>query len=631
MALEHLLNVGEAFPAPEALRRSANPQDVAAERKRSLEDPEGFWGAWAKRFRWTQPWSKVFDWQYPDHRWFVGGKTNAVDNALDRHADGPRKNHTALICLGEDGSERRVTYAELREMVSRLASGLRGLGVGTGDRVLIYMPLTLEGVVSMLAVARLGAIHSVVYAGLGVGALRDRIVDAGAKVIISGDVGFRRGKPVELQALMDEATQGLDIRHLVWFQRRPGGGGRALEAHEVDFAKLIAQSRPDAAPVQVDAEHPLFILYTSGSTGKPKGVVHVHGGFMVGVTYHLRTFYDVHDDDIFWSTSDIGWVVGHSYIVYAPLLEGVTAVLREGSPDFPDPGVTWRVVEKLGVNVMFTAPTAIRMFMKFGAELPAKCNLSSLRLVTVAGEPLNPEAWRWAFEHLVSGGKRGFIADNWWQTELGGPALGTPTSLPAKPGSVGVALPGVDAAVIDADGREVPPGKGGLLALRRPFPHMMRTVWGDHERYRQYWEEFPGKVYAAGDVASWDKDGYFTVLGRSDDVLNVAGHRIGTADVESALVSHPAVAEAAVIGVPDALKGEAIQAFVLLRAGQSKSVKLQGDLVEHVRHVLGPIATPNAIEIRDRLPKTRSGKIMRRLLRAEVLGLEKGDTSTLEE
>ncbi len=630
MALEHLLNVGEAFYAPEALRRSAVPADVAAERLRSLQDPDGFWGSWAKRFRWSEPWSQVFDWKYPDHRWFVGGKTNVVDNALDRHADGPRRNHTALISLSEDGAERRLSYGELREMVSRFSTGLRSLGVGTSDRVLIYMPLTLEGVVSMLAVARLGAIHSVVYAGLGVGALRDRIVDAGAKVIIAGDVGFRRGKAVELQALMDEATRGLDIRHVVWFQRR-ASGRRPLMAHEVDFDRLLAEHRPETAPVAVDAEHPLFILYTSGSTGKPKGVVHVHGGYMVGITYHLRTFFDVRDDDVYWSTSDIGWVVGHSYIVYAPLLEGVTAVLREGSPDFPDPGVTWRVVEKLGVNVLFTAPTAIRMFMKFGAELPARANLSSLRLVSVAGEPLNPEAWRWAFEHLVASGKRGFVTDNWWQTELGGPALGTPTSYAAKPGSVGVALPGVDAAVIDTEGNEVPKGSGGLLALRRPFPHMMRTIWGDHARYRQYWEEFPGNVYAAGDVASWDEDGYFTVLGRSDDVLNVAGHRIGSADVESALVSHSAVAEAAVIGVPDPLKGEAIWAFCTLRAGRQDSAQLRAELVEHVRHELGPIATPSSLEVRERLPKTRSGKIMRRLLRAEALGLEKGDTSTLEE
>jgi acetyl-CoA synthetase len=630
MPLEHLLGVGEGILAPEPLRRAANLQDVVAEHARSLRDPDGFWGEWARRFRWTQPWTQVLDWQVPDHRWFLGGKTNIVDNALDRHADGPRRDHRAFICVSEEGQERSVTYRELRDIVSRLASGLRKLGVGVGDRVIIYMPLTLEGIASMLAVARLGAIHSVVYAGLGVGSLRDRIVDADAKVLIAGDIGFRRGKVVELQEILDEALQGLEVRNVVWFQRREGKR-RPLKAHEVDFAELVEKSRPDVSPVQVDSEHPLFILYTSGSTGKPKGVVHVHGGYMVGTSYHLRTFYDLHDDDVFWCTSDIGWVVGHSYIVYAPLLEGVTTLVREGAIDYPDPGIAWRLVERHRVNVIFTAPTALRMFMKFGGELPAKSDLSSLRLVTVAGEPLNPEACRWSFEHLMDGGRRGFVADNWWQTELGGPALGTPLCIPARPGAVGVALPGVEAAVVDTDGREVPKGQGGVLALRRPFPHMMRTVWGDHERYRQYWEEIPGQVYAAGDVASWDADGYFTVLGRSDDVLNVAGHRIGTADVESALVSHPAVAEAAVIGVPDPVKGEGIKAFCVLRAGRKQTPELESELVQHVRHELGPIATPSGIRIVDKLPKTRSGKIVRRLLKAQELGQDAGDLSTLEE
>ena len=604
MALEHLLEVGEGIPAPEKVRRAANLQDVRAETARSLADPDGFWAEQAKRFRWSQPWTRVLDWHVPDHKWFLGGKLNITENALDRHADGPRRNHRAFVCIDEDGTERSITYGELRDLVSRLASGLRSLGVGVGDRVIIYMPLTLEGIASMLAVARLGAIHSVVYAGLGVGALRDRIVD--------------------------EALTGLDVPHVVWFQRR-NGKRRPLKAGEVDFRELVQRSKPDVAPVQVDSEHPLFILYTSGSTGKPKGVVHVHGGYMVGTAYHLRTFYDLKDDDVFWCTSDIGWVVGHSYIVYAPLVEGITTVVREGAIDFPDPGIAWRVVEKQKVNVIFTAPTALRMFMKFGGELPAKSNLSSLRLITVAGEPLNPEACRWAFEHLVDNGKRGFIADNWWQTELGGPALGTPLCIPARPGACGLPLPGVDAAVVDTDGKEVPKGQGGVLALRRPFPHMMRTVWGDHERWKQYWEEIPGDVYAAGDVASWDKDGYFTVLGRSDDVLNVAGHRIGTADVESALVSHPAIAEAAVIGIPDPVKGEGIKAFCILRAGRSATPQLEAELVQHVRHELGPIATPNSIQVVDKLPKTRSGKIVRRLLRAQELGKDAGDLSTLEE
>jgi acetyl-CoA synthetase len=630
MALEHLLGVDAAVPAPEAIRRAANLQDVAAEHARSLKDPDGFWGEQARRFRWSVPWTQVLEWKAPDHRWFLGAKTNIVDNALDRHADGPRRDHRAFVSIDEDGTERSITYAELRDRVSRLASALRALGVGVGDRVIIYMPLTLEGIEAMLAVARLGAVHSVVYAGLGVGALRDRIVDAGARFLIAGDVGFRRGKVVELQGIVDEAVQGQDIRHTVWFQRR-SAPRRPLRDNESDFRELVDLSRPDVAPVQVDSEHPLFILYTSGSTGKPKGVVHVHGGYMVGTAYHLRSFYDLKDDDIFWCTSDIGWVVGHSYIVYAPLLEGITTLVREGAVDYPDPAIAWRLVEKHRVNVIFTAPTALRMFMKFGGELPARSDLSSLRLLAVAGEPLNPEACRWAFQHLVGGGKTGFVADNWWQTELGGPTLGTPLCLPARPGAVGVALPGVEAAVVDTDGREVPKGQGGVLALRRPFPHMMRTVWGNHERYRQYWEEIPGQVYAAGDVASWDEDGYFTVLGRSDDVLNVAGHRIGTADVESALVSHPAVAEAAVIGVPDPVKGEGIQAFCTLRAGMKVTPDLESQLIQHVRHELGPIATPSGVRIVDKLPKTRSGKIVRRLLKAQALGKDAGDLSTLEE
>ena len=630
MALEHLLEVGEGIPAPEKVRRAANLQDVRAEHARSLADPEGFWGEQARRFRWSQPWTRVLDWRVPDHKWFLGAKCNITENALDRHADGPRRDHPAFVCIDEDGTERSITYRELRDLVSRLASGLRSLGVGVGDRVIIYMPLTLEGIASMLAVARLGAVHSVVYAGLGVGALRDRIEDAGAKVIIAGDVGVRRGKAVELQGIVDEALTGLDVPHVLWLQRR-AGARRPLRKGEVDLRELVERSKPDVAPVQVDSEHPLFILYTSGSTGKPKGVVHVHGGYMVGTAYHLRTFYDLKEDDVFWCTSDIGWVVGHSYIVYAPLVEGITTVVREGAIDFPDPGIAWRVVEKHRVNVIFTAPTALRMFMKFGGEIPAKSDLSSLRLIAVAGEPLNPEACRWAFEHLVDGGNRGFIADNWWQTELGGPALGTPLCIPARPGGVGLPLAGVDAVVVDTDGKEVPKGQGGVLALRRPFPHMMRTVWGNHERWRQYWEEIPGQVYAAGDVASWDKDGYFTVLGRSDDVLNVAGHRIGTADVESALVSHPAVAEAAVIGIPDPVKGEGIKAFCILRAGRNATPELEAELVQHVRHELGPIATPSSIQVVDKLPKTRSGKIVRRLLRAQELGKDAGDLSTLEE
>ena len=625
--LESILSHDETFSAPEWLQAQANLKSLEAEHARSIATPDAFWGSWAERFEWFTPWEKVMDWNYPDHRWFVGGQTNITLNALDRHADGANRNRVALIWIAEDGSERKVTYYELRQLTARLASGLRSLGVEKGDRVVIYMPLTLEGVISMLACARLGAVHSVVYAGMGVGALRDRIVDAGAKVVIAGNMGIRRGKGVDLRSIVDQAVEDLSLRHVIWYQR---GVKTELRPHEVDFDDLMAQSKPDAAPLPVDAEHPLYILYTSGSTGKPKGVVHVHGGYMVGTSYHLRTFFDVKDNDIFWATSDIGWVVGHSYIVYAPLVEGVTSVFREGAPDWPDPGVFWKCVEQYGVNIMFTAPTAVRMFMKFGADYVAKYNLSTLRLLAVAGEPLNPEAMRWAKQHLLDGGRRGFVADNWWQTELGGPTIATPITKNARPGAAGLPLPGVEAEVVDEAGHAVPKGKGGLLALKRPFPHMMRTIWGSHSRYEQYWNEIPN-CYAAGDVASWDKDGYISVLGRSDDVLNVAGHRIGTADVESALITHPSVAESAVIGIPDALKGEAIKAFVVLRIGVAPDDETRRGIIEHVRRELGPIATPSQIAFTEKLPKTRSGKIVRRLLKAQELGRDPGDLSTLED
>lgn len=625
--LEQILTRDERFEAPEWLKSQANLKDLEAEHTRSLNDPEGFWGEWASRFMWFRPWSKVMEWEYPNHRWFVDGETNITLNALDRHADGPNRNKVALLWIGEDGSERKLTYHELRRMVSKLASGLRSLGVEKGDRVIIYMPLTIEGVISMLACARLGAIHSVVYAGMGVGALRDRILDAGAKVVIAGDTGIRRGKGVDLRSIVEQAIEDLPLQHVIWFQR---GIKAELRPHEVDFDELLAQSKADVEPVPVDAEHPLYILYTSGSTGKPKGVVHVHGGYMVGTTYHLRNFYDVKDHDVFWATSDIGWVVGHSYIVYAPLVEGVTSVLREGASDWPHPGIFWECVEKYGVNVMFTAPTAVRMFMKFGPEHVEKYDLSTLRLIAVAGEPLNPEAMRWAHKYLLDEGRRGFVADNWWQTELGAPAIATPIVKSAKLGAAGLPLPGVDAAVVDIEGNPVPKGKGGLLALKRPFPNMMRTVWGNHARYEQYWNEIPN-CYAAGDVASWDEDGYISVLGRSDDVLNVAGHRIGTADVESALITHPAVAESAVIGVPDPIKGEAIKAFVVLRLGVEPGEEVRQSIIEHVRRELGPIATPGQVAFTEKLPKTRSGKIVRRLLKAQELGQDPGDLSTLED
>jgi acetyl-CoA synthetase len=627
MEFKTLLKTDRTFNAPAAQQAAATIQDFRLENQRSLEDPEAFWGAEASRHHWFGPWTNVLEHNFPDHAWFVGGKTNITFNCLDRHANSERRDQDAIVWYGEDGSRRALSYSKLLDQVSRFAAGLRSLGVQSGDRVIIYMPLTLEGAIAMLACARLGAIHSVIYAGLGVGAIRDRIQDAGAKVVIAGDLGYRRGKAVELRSIVVEATQDLELDAIIWFTR---GQVFARSSREYEFQELLDSHTANVEAVPVDSEHPLYILYTSGSTGKPKGVVHVHGGYMVGTAYHLRTFFDSKDGDIFWATSDIGWIVGHSYIVYGPLLEGLTSVMREGAPDFPDPGAIWNVVERERINVMFTAPTAVRMFMKFGAEFPARHDLSSLRFIGVAGETLNPEACEWAFEHLMDNGARGFIADNWWQTELGAPTLGTPIGLSAHPGAVGIALAGVDAAVVDENGLEVAPDTGGLLVLRRPLPSMMRTLWGDHERYRQYFLEIPGNVYSAGDVASRDANGYFSVMGRADDVLNVAGHRIGTADVESALVSHPSIAEAAVIGVPDPIKGEAIHAFVVLRAGLESS-PLEAELIAHVRHELGPIATPSKLEIVAKLPKTRSGKILRRLLKAQAMGRDPGDLTTLEE
>jgi len=624
--ISNLLTIDEEYAAPQIVAQSCRQQNFAEAYQRSVKDPEGFWGEYAKRFVWTQPFNKVLEWDGVHHQWFIGGKTNITLNALDRHAHSERRNRAAFIWLGEDGTERIVTYGQLHRMTCRFANGLKSLGVRKGDRVVIYMPLTIEGAVAMLACARIGAIHSVVYAGLGHTALRDRIVDAQAKVIIVGDVGFRRGKTVELKAIVDEAIDTLEfVEKVVVYTRRPT---ELNSQREIDFNDLL-KFPADCPAEEMDAEDPLFLLYTSGSTGKPKGVVHVHGGYMVATTYYLENFYDVGDQDIFWCTSDIGWVVGHSYIVYAPLCAGATTLFREGAVDYPNPGTAWEIVERYGVTKMFTAPTALRMFMRYGESYPAKYDLTSLRVIACAGEPLNPEAWRWAQTYLAGDGKWGYVIDNWWQTELGGPALGTPPTMAVRPGKVGVALQGSEADVVDEQGKSVPPGVGGRLVLRRPYPCMLRTVWGDPARYERDWQQIPG-CYVTGDVALRDKDGYITVLGRCDDVLNVAGHRIGTAEVESALVSHPAVAEAAAIGIPDPLKGEVIKCFVQVRAGHTPSDALASILIEHVRRELGPIATPAALEFVAALPKTRSGKILRRFLKAKEAGVDAGDVSTME-
>ncbi|MBK8727771.1 MAG: acetate--CoA ligase [Holophagaceae bacterium] len=628
--LQSLLKGEAPIQAPAWLAQQC-AMDHPAETAKAEADLDGFWAEKAEALDWDAKWTSVLRFEPPNHAWFEGGRLNATVNCIDRHVHSDRRNKAALIWVGEDGEERTYTYNRLYREMNRFANVLKRMGVETGDRVVIYMPLVPEGVITMLACARIGAIHSVVYAGMGTNSLKARIEDAGAKVVVCSDFVFRRGKKVPLKPTVDEAVRDLSfVDHVIVHRRgsRPGDEEYRFESErEHDFYDIQQPRDIHCDPVSVDAEHPLFILYTSGTTGKPKGVVHATGGYLVGVNYLATAFFQIQERDIYWSTSDIGWIVGHSFIVYGPLSIGATVLIREGAPDYPGPEVAWELAERFGVNVMFTAPTALRMWMSHGSEAPSRFDLSRLRLLACAGEPLNPEAHRWAQQVLVSQGN-GMVVDNWWQTEIAGPVLGTLPTFEARPGRVGKPMPGVHAAVVDRTGQPVPDGQGGLLVLTQPLPHMLRTVWNDPARYEAYWEDIPG-CYCAGDVAVKDADGYYAVLGRSDDVLNVAGHRIGTADVESSLLRHPAVAESAVVGLPDPIKGESIKAFVVLRPGTPHGPGLLASLRDHVREDLGPIATPADIEIRDSLPKTRSGKIVRRYLKAQALGLDPGDLSTL--
>jgi acetyl-CoA synthetase len=626
-ATEPLPRSEELVHPPAAFLEQVLVPDPEAHYRRSLEDLEAYWHEVAQEFEWIEPWKKVLDGEPPNERWFVGGRCNITSNCLDRHARSERRNKLALLWVGENGTERFFTFGQLHRAVSKLASALRQLGIRKGDRVAIYMPLTPEGIFAMLACARIGAIHSVIYAGLGSGAVRDRILDAAARLVITADTGFRRGKAIDLKAILDEALAETPCVERVIVHRR-AEPKRPLAERELDFDEVLASGSTDCPAEPMDSEDWLFILYTSGSTGKPKGCAYVHGGYMVGATHLWKVLCDVHEDDLYWCMSDIGWIVGHSIMVYGPWCNGTSILVREGAPDYPHPGIAWEIVERYGVTKLFTAPTGLRMFMRFGPEWPRRYDLSTLRLIACAGEPLNPEAFRWALEYLMQG--RGPVLDNWWQTETAGPVIATWPAMPAKPGKAGKPLPGYRAEVLAPDGSPVPPNTEGLLCLRGPWPQRFRTIWGAHERYEEYFRTIPG-VYVAGDAARYDEDGYIEIIGRIDDVLNVAGHRIGTADVESALVSHPAVAEAAAIGLPDPLKGEAIKAFVVLRVGHAPGGDLSAELVERVRHLLGPIATPSAIEFVERLPKTRSGKILRRVLKARELGQDPGDLTTIEE
>lgn len=625
---KQLLTRQERFaPLPNVLA-AAKDKDYLALYDEAASDLAGFWDKIAKDFTWVKPWTRVMEGQAPQTRWFVDGQLNITINCLDRHVTGSRATKRALIWVGEDGTERTYTFSELLALTCQIASGLRSLGVKKGDRVCIYLPLTPEGVATMLACARLGAIHSVVYAGLGSSALRSRIEDAHARVVVTTDVGYRRGQATPLKAIVDEAVDGLDFVDTVVVHRRQTPAMPLDERREVDFYELT-EAQPTFCEAEVmEAEDPLFILYTSGSTGAPKGCVYVHGGYMVGTAYYTQLVFDLKEDDIYWCMSDIGWIVGHSTMVYGPLANGTTVLIREGSPDYPNPGIVWSIVEHYGVTKVFTAPTAVRMFMKFGPDYVRAHNLDSLRVVICAGEPLNPEAHLWAMEHIGRG--RAAVLDNWWQTETAGPTIGTLPCMDIHLGRAGKPLPGYTAHILNREGEPVPPNHGGLLVLEGSWPQMFRTIWGNEDRYQEYWRIIP-PYYTVGDVATYDEDGYITVLGRSDDVLNVAGHRIGSADVESALVSHAAVAEAGVVGLPDPLKGESIKAFVTLKLGFTASEELKRALIKHVRRELGPIATPSALEFVTGLPKTRSGKILRRVIKARELGVEPGDLTTIEE
>jgi acetyl-CoA synthetase len=625
--LDALLTETRRFAPPEVFRSQAVAADPGIY-ERAGRDPEAFWAEWAGQLDWVEPWQRVLDWEPPHARWFSGGRLNASANCLDRHVRSGRRNKAALIWEGEPGDTRVYTYWDLLREVSQCGNVLRRLGVQRGDRVAIYLPMIPEAVIAMLACARIGAVHSVVFGGFSSDSLRDRINDAEAKLLITADGGYRRGRVIPLKDAADAALEETSsIRHVLVVRRGVQGEAhvRMHEGRDHWWHELMADAPARCEPEAMEAEDVLYILYTSGTTGKPKGVVHSTGGYMTQVLATTRLVFDLREDDVYWCTADVGWVTGHSYIVYGPLASGATVVMYEGAPDWPDRGRFWHLVEKYGVTIFYTAPTAIRAFMRWGSSWPERSDLSTLRLLGTVGEPINPEAWMWYHRHI--GAARCPIVDTWWQTETGAIMI---TPLPGltetKPGSATVAFPGITAEVRNAAGE---PESAGFLALTQPWPAMLRTIWGDDERYREtYWSKWPG-VYFPGDGAKRDDDGYFWILGRVDDVLNVAGHRIGTMEVESALVDHPWVAEAAVVGRADEVKGQAIAAFVTLREGHQTSRRLQDELKEHVARKIGPIARPDDILFAADLPKTRSGKIMRRLLRDIAEGRALGDTTTL--
>jgi acetyl-CoA synthetase len=646
--IDVLLQENRKFDPPREFRLAANVSSPDIYEK-AARDAEKFWAEQARELEWMTPWKKVLEWKPPHVKWFIGGKINVSANCIDRHIAGPRRDKPALVWEGEPGDQRTLTYSDLHREVSKFANVLKKLGVRKGDRVAIYLPLIPEAAISMLGCARIGAIHSVVFGGFSPESLRDRIIDAKAKVLITADVGYRRGAPIPLKKNSDAALEGTDsIENVIVVKRELAGGEKresvgaaatrgtptqtaAMKSGRDHWWHVLMKDAPlECKPEAMDAEDVLYILYTSGTTGKPKGIVHTTGGYLTGVTTTTKMVFDLKEDDVFWCTADIGWVTGHSYLVYGPLANGATCVMYEGAPDWPQRDRFWDICERHGVTILYTAPTAIRAFMKWGDEWPAKHDLSRLRLLGSVGEPINPEAWMWYREHI--GGDRCPIVDTWWQTETGAIVISPlPGITQTKPGSATMALPGYSADLLDSLGKRIDVG-GGLLALTQPWPSMLRTIWGDDERYVEtYFTKWPGRpdLYFPGDGAKRDDDGYFWILGRVDDVLNVAGHRIGTMEVESALVEHPAVAEAAVVGKSHELKGQAIAAFVTLRDKNKQTPELREELREFVAKKIGALARPDDILFSADLPKTRSGKIMRRLLRDIAEGRALGDVSTL--
>ncbi|MCL4270954.1 MAG: acetate--CoA ligase [Anaerolineales bacterium] len=624
---------GDVYYPSEQVVEQARLKDWDALAEKADKDLEGFWAAEASELEWFKKWDKVLDdSNKPFFKWFVGGKTNIVHNAIDRHLKTHRKNQLALIWESEDGkSERTFSYYAMNREVSRMANIIKAMGVSKGDRVTIYMGRVPEIVFAMLACAKIGAIHSVVFGGFSVDSLQGRIEDSQSKLVITCDGSYQNGKVVELKSIVDEALKRCPTVENVIVVKRVGNGvtmeaGRDHWYHEMCVLPIANGKCPTE---EMDAEDPLFILYTSGSTGRPKAILHTHGGYMVGTYSTLKYVFDVNDMDRWWCTADPGWITGHSYLVYGPMIAGVTSMLFEGGPAYPYPNRWWQVIERYGITVFYTAPTAIRGLMRFGESWPNKHDLSSLRLLGSVGEPINPEAWKWYYR--VIGKEKCPIMDTWWQTETGAFMI-TPTPVvPLKPGSGTRPFFGQRAEIVDEQGNPVPDETEGYLTLLRPWPAMLRTIYGDNERYaNQYWSKHPGR-YTTGDSAKRDKDGYYWIIGRVDDVIKVSGHRLGTAEIESALVSHHAVAEAAAIGLPHDVKGQAIHTFVLLRAGMSPSPELAEELRQHVATHMGPIARPEDVKFVDKLPKTRSGKIMRRVLKARAQGLPEGDISTLEE